>query len=150
MCSSRSVRTPQSYATRLRHQPRIRGRPTRTRRDFRAPDSDHGLAADKLLSRDCIGPSAPLPPSSRHILPDGRGGVGEAHARHGRLGGWVDLSARVEGGISHPAFTCDRTSVANRSAVSSSKGDAISTMKLVTPISFHAIISSVIRSGVVT
>ena len=48
------------------------------------------------------------------------------------------------------ASTTGRTSVAIRSAVSSSKGAATSTMKLVTPISFQATISSIIRSGVVT
>ncbi len=46
--------------------------------------------------------------------------------------------------------TADRISVATRSAVSSSNGAALSMMKVDTPISFHAIISSVIRSCDVT
>lgn len=46
--------------------------------------------------------------------------------------------------------TAGRISVAKRSAVSPSKGAAVSMMKFVTPMRFHSIISSVIRSTVVT
>lgn len=48
------------------------------------------------------------------------------------------------------ASTIGRIWVANLSAVSSSKGAALSMMKVLKPSSFHEIISSMIRSCVVT